>query len=136
MKVFQIRSVCPFATLPGNKVSLVYNKVNPLYSSFAIKNNVVEAGLGFLNALLHPAGSLLNAGRIERSHGDFYMYEEGMTLSVVKVMESIDRERLAIGEKMGLRLQTGVDMMVESGYGPKGTLMWTSHIQDYKNFLA
>ena len=53
------------------------------------------------------------------------MYEEGMTPSVVRVVEALDRERLAIGEKMGIKLPTGVDMMVESAYGPRGTL-WES----------
>ena len=125
VKTFHIRSVCPFATLPGNQTSLVFSKVKKLYPSFRAKNSVVETGLGFLNPVLHPAGVLLNTGRIERSHGDFYMYEEGMTPSVVKVIESIDRERLAIGEKMGIKLPSAVEMMVESGYGPKGTL-WQS----------
>lgn len=58
---------------------------------------MVEISLGHLTPLLHPVGCLLNAGRIERSHGEFYMYEEGMTPSVVHVIESLDRERLKIG---------------------------------------
>ena len=68
---------------------------------------------------------LLNAGRVERSHGEWYMYEEGMTPSVVKVIEGIDAERLEIGRRLGVELPTGVDMMVESAYGPRGTL-WES----------
>jgi len=86
---------------------------------------VIETGLGHLTPLLHPAGCLLNAGRIERSHGEFYMYEEGMTPSVVRVIESLDQERIQIGKCLGIDLPTGVDMMVESGYGPRGTL-WES----------
>ncbi len=122
VKTFHIRSICPFATHPGNQISIVYDKIKELYPSFRARNNIIETGLGFLNPLLHPAGVLLNTGRIERSHGDFYMYEEGMTPSVVKVIEAIDKERLAIGEKMGIKLLSAVEMMVESGYGPKGTL--------------
>ncbi|NOY07738.1 MAG: dehydrogenase [Spirochaetes bacterium] len=125
VKTFHIRSICPFAALPGNRTSLIYDKIKKLYPSIKAKKSVVETGFGFLNPVLHPAGVLLNTGRIERSHGDFYMYEEGMTPSVVKVVESVDRERLAIGEKMGIKLPTAVEMMVESGYGPEGTL-WQS----------
>jgi len=124
VKTFHIRSVCGLATIPGNMGSIVYSKIKELYS-FDLKKTVVETGLGHLTPLLHPAGSLLNAGRIERSHGEFYMYEEGMSPSVVRVMESLDKERLEIGEKLGIQLPTGVDMMVESGYGPRGTL-WES----------
>jgi opine dehydrogenase len=124
VKTFHIRKVCGLAAVPGQSGRQVSDKLGGLYP-FALKKTVVETGLGHLTPLLHPAGSLLNAGRIERSHGEFYMYEEGMTPSVVRVMESLDRERLQIGERLGIRLPTGVDMMVESGYGPPGSL-WES----------
>jgi opine dehydrogenase len=124
VKTFHIRSVCGLAAVPGNKGGRVYEKLKGLYS-LELKQTVVETGLGHLTPLLHPAGCLLNAGRIERSHGEFYMYEEGMTPSVVRVIEGVDRERLHIGEALGIDLPSGVDMMVESGYGPRGTL-WES----------
>jgi opine dehydrogenase len=53
------------------------------------------------------------------------MYEEGMTPSVVRVIEALDQERIQIGKHLGIDLPTGVDMMVESAYGPRGTL-WES----------
>jgi opine dehydrogenase len=53
------------------------------------------------------------------------MYEEGMTPAVVRVIERLDQERLEIGQRLGIDLPTGVDMMVESAYGPRGTL-WES----------
>ena len=124
VKTFHIRSVCALAAFPGNKSRQVYEKLKGLYS-FKLKETVVETGLGHLTPLLHPAGCLLNAGRIERSHGEFYMYEEGMTPAVVRVIEDVDRERLQIGRALGIDLPDGVDMMVESGYGPRGTL-WES----------
>jgi opine dehydrogenase len=121
---YHVRAMCGLAAVPGSAGQYVYNKVKDLYH-FELKETVIETGLGHLTPLLHPAGTLLNAGRIERSHGDFYMYEEGMTPSVVKVIETLDLERLKIGESLGIQLPTGVDMMVESGYGPRGTL-WES----------
>ncbi|MGD9290799.1 MAG: NAD/NADP octopine/nopaline dehydrogenase family protein, partial [Desulfobacterales bacterium] len=124
VQTFHIRAVCPLAAVPGNKGQLVYEKIKDLYP-FALKKTVIETGFGHLTPLLHPAGCLLNAGRIERSHGEFYMYEEGMTPSVVRVIEALDRERLEIGQRLGIDLPSGVDMMVESGYGPRGTL-WES----------
>jgi len=124
VKTFHIRSDMALAAIPGQKGARVFDKIKELYS-FSPKPTVVETGLGHLTPLLHPAGCLLNAGRIERSHGEFYMYEEGMTPAVVRVIEQIDLERLAIGKALGIRLPTGVDMMVESGYGPRGTL-WES----------
>ena len=49
----------------------------------------------------------------------------GMTPAVVRVIETLDQERLDIGQRLGIDLPSGVDMMVESGYGPRGTL-WES----------
>lgn len=124
VKTFHIRAVCALAAIPGNRGRDVFHKIEGLYP-FELKETVLETGFGHLTPLLHPVGSLLNAGRIERSHGEFYMYEEGMTPSVVRVMEALDRERMSIGEALRISLPTGVDMMVESGYGPRGTL-WES----------
>jgi opine dehydrogenase len=124
VKIFHIRASMSLASIPGNRCGEVYKRIQDLYP-FRPCPTVIETGLAHLTPLLHPAGTLLNAGRIERSHGEFYMYEEGMTPGVVKVIEKIDSERLAIGEELGIKLPTAVDMMVESGYGPKGTL-WES----------
>jgi opine dehydrogenase len=124
VRTFHIRAVCPLAAVPGNKGPVVFEKITGLYP-FALKKTVIETGMGHLTPLLHPAGCLLNAGRIERSHGEFYMYEEGMTPAVVRVIEALDQERIQIGKRLGIDLPTGVDMMVESAYGPRGTL-WES----------
>ncbi len=124
VKTFHIRAIVALATIPGNRGDLVYDKVKGLYP-FALRKTVIEPAFGHLTPLLHPLGSLLNAGRIERSHGEFYLYKEGMTPSVVKAIEAMDRERLEIGKRLGIQLPTGVDLMVESGYGPRGTL-WES----------
>jgi opine dehydrogenase len=124
VQTFHIRAVCPLAAVPGNQGPVVYERLTGLYP-FALKKSVVETGMGHLTPLLHPAGCLLNAGRIERSHGEFYMYEEGMTPSVVRVIEALDWERIQIGKHLGIDLPTAVGMMVESAYGPRGTL-WES----------
>jgi opine dehydrogenase len=124
VQTFHIRAVCPLAAVPGNQSSVVFDKIAGFYP-FVLKKTVIETGMGHLTPLLHPAGCLLNAGRIERSHGEFYMYEEGMTPSVVRVIEALDQERIQIGKRLGIELPTAVDMMVESAYGPRGTL-WES----------
>ncbi len=90
VKTFHIRAICALATIPGNRCQELYAKIEGLYP-FAPRKTVVETGLAHLTPLLHPVGTLLNAGRIERSHGDFYMYEEGMTPGVVRVAERVDQ---------------------------------------------
>ena len=44
------------------------------------------------NTLIHPTGSLLNTGRIEYSKGNFYMYREGITPAVARVVRKLQGE--------------------------------------------
>ncbi|HUG85533.1 MAG TPA: NAD/NADP octopine/nopaline dehydrogenase family protein [Euzebya sp.] len=84
-------------------------------------SNVLEVGFSSLNPVLHPAGTILNIGRIERSRGNFFIYEEGMTPSVTRVIDALDAERLAIAAAFGLTLPTVAESLHSSGYGPSGT---------------
>jgi opine dehydrogenase len=66
--------------------------------------------------VIHPAVTLLNAALIERTHGDFLFYEEGVTPAVGRVMEAIDSERIKIGEKLGVRIIPDPELGVMQGY--------------------
>jgi opine dehydrogenase len=65
---------------------------------------------------------LLNAGRIERSHGEFYFYEEGVTAGVCRLIGSVDLERRAIGKALGLDLLPVEEAFARAGFGPRGDL--------------
>jgi opine dehydrogenase len=80
----------------------------------------LEAGLSALNPVVHPPGVLMNAGRIERSRGEFWFYEEGVTPAVVNVIEAVDRERLALGAALDLRLTPVAEAFHRAGFGPAG----------------
>lgn len=78
-----------------------------------------------MNPVVHPAGVLMNAGRVEYSRGDFYFYEEGVTPSVAKVIMQVDEERRAIGKALGYELPRVDDAFHQAGFGPKGDLWAT-----------
>jgi opine dehydrogenase len=86
---------------------------------------VVAAGIGALNPVVHPPGVLMNAGRIERSHGDFYFYEEGVTPAVVRAIEALDGERQAIGAALGFAVTPVAEGFAGAGFGPAGDLWAT-----------
>lgn len=73
--------------------------------------NVLEAGLSCINAVLHPVPALLNTGWIESTAGDFHFYRQGMSASVVRVMQAIDQERMSIASGYGLSVRSAVEMM-------------------------
>jgi opine dehydrogenase len=64
----------------------------------------------------------MNAGRVERSRGEFWFYEEGVTPSVARVIEALDAERLAVGRAFGLELMTAAEGFHAAGFGPEGDL--------------
>lgn len=87
--------------------------------------NVLACGLSAMNPVVHPAGVLLNAGRVEHSRGDFYFYEEGVTPAVCDVIYAVDAERRAIGRALGLELLPVDEAFHAAGFGPRGDLWAT-----------
>jgi opine dehydrogenase len=75
-----------------------------------------------MNPIVHPAGVLMNAGRVERTRGEFYFYEEGVTESVAKVIMKVDEERRAIGSTLGYDLMPANEAFHQAGFSPKGDL--------------
>ncbi|KAI0394873.1 putative NAD/NADP octopine/nopaline dehydrogenase [Xylariaceae sp. FL0594] len=61
-------------------------------------SNVIEAAFYNFNGVLHPVTTIMNAGWIENTEGDFYFYKEGMTPAVSRMMHEIDLERLSIAQ--------------------------------------
>jgi opine dehydrogenase len=87
--------------------------------------NVLACGLSAMNPIVHPAGVLMNAGRIEYSRGEFYFYEEGVTPAVCEVIYAVDAERRAIGTALGLDLLPVDEAFHVAGFGPRGDL-WST----------
>jgi opine dehydrogenase len=94
-------------------------------SAIAPYPNVLACGLSAMNPVVHPPGVLMNAGRIEYAKGDFYFYEEGVTPTVAEVIYATDRERRAIGNRLGLDLTPVDEAFHAAGFGPKGDLWAT-----------
>ena len=68
------------------------------------------------NPEVHPGPALLNAGRIDYSNGEFYLYKEGITEHTLKVLRAIERERMAIGRSFGFELENATESRVGRGY--------------------
>jgi opine dehydrogenase len=87
--------------------------------------SVLACGLGAMNPVVHPAGVLMNAGRVEYSRGEFYFYDEGVTPSVAKMIMAVDAERRAIANFLGYDLPPADEAFHRAGFGPSGDLWAT-----------
>jgi len=107
---------------PANQTPEVLPVLQRLFPGAHAYEHVLEAGLSAMNPVVHPPGVLMNAGRIERSRGEFWFYEEGVTPSVVRAIEALDAERLAIGVAYGMTMTPVAQAFHEAGFGPAGDL--------------
>lgn len=107
---------------PASQTREVLPELQTIFPGASAYRNVLETGLSAMNPVVHPAGVLMNAGRIERSRGEFYFYDEGVTPAVVTAIEAVDAERLMIGRAYGYELTPVAEAFHSAGFGPAGDL--------------
>lgn len=104
--IFGIKNVIPVAAIPSYRTPEVINKLNAVYPQFVPGDNVLKTSLDNIGAIFHPGLTVLNAGRIEATHGEFEFYMDGATPAVARVLEAMDRERVAVAAALGIRAMT------------------------------
>ncbi len=77
---------------------------------------VMQTSLQNANPIIHPAVTLANAARIESTGGDFLFYEEGVSDATGRLIEALDRERIAIGRAIGIEVVPDPVMGMRQGY--------------------
>jgi opine dehydrogenase len=119
VKIYHLVHYLLFATFPSKYSEEIFGFIKPLYPAISRAENVLETGLANLNAIMHPAGMILDAGWIEQTKGDFYFYYDGTSPAVGRVIEAVDRERLEVLNRLGIRSKTFVELFYLAGYTPK-----------------
>jgi opine dehydrogenase len=110
-RIFRIKDAVPLAALPATRTKMVLQYLHSAYPQFIDGVNVLHTGLNNMGAVFHPALTLLNAGRIESTRGEFQFYIDGVTPAVGRVLEVLDRERVTVGSALGIRAQTGLEWL-------------------------
>jgi len=118
-RIFRIKEAVPLAALPATRTQRVLDAINPAYPQFIDGVNVLHTGLNNMGAIFHPALTLLNCGWIEATHGDYQFYIDGVTPSVARVLEVLDRERVTVASSLGIRARTAMEWL-ELAYNATG----------------
>ena len=110
-RIFSIKYSVPLAALPATRTPPVLERLHPAYPQFIDGASVLHTGLNNMGAIFHPALTLLNAGRIESTGGEFQFYIDGVTPSVARVLETLDRERVTVASALGIRARTALEWL-------------------------
>jgi len=122
-RIFRIKESVPLAALPANRTKEVLEAIHTAFPQYINGGNVLMTGLNNMGAIFHPALAMLNAGWIEATHGNFEFYVDGVTPSVARVLEVIDRERVTVASALGLRARTGLEWL-EMAYNATGETLY------------
>src|SRR6185369_6104462 len=94
----------------------LHQLVREVYPAMIRAESVLQTSLQNGNPVIHPAVTVLNAALIERTSGGFMFYEEGVTPAVGRLIEAVDRERMAIAAALGVTIQSEPQLGVHQGY--------------------
>ena len=103
------------AALPGKHTEKLVREIQSVFPNVIAAANVLETGFSNINAIMHPAGMLGNAGWIEKTDGDFLYYREGITPTIGAWIDALDQERLAIVRALGISPLRFVDIFHGAG---------------------
>jgi opine dehydrogenase len=110
-RIFRIKEAVPLAALPSNRTQCVLDAICQAYPQFIDGVDVLNTGMNNMGAIFHPALTLLNMGWIEATHGDYQFYIDGVTPSVARVLEVLDRERVTVASALGIRARTSLEWL-------------------------
>jgi opine dehydrogenase len=114
--VFALTSAS-LAAFPSGDVNECHRRVDALLpGQFSRATSVLELDLQNVNAVMHPAQMVCNAGWIEATEGDFLIYREGSGRATATIMEAVDSERIALAAALGVPTMPLVDALAGAGY--------------------
>lgn len=110
-RIFRIKEAVPLAALPSTRTQHVLDVIHEAYPQFIDGVDVLHTGLNNMGAIFHPALTLLNMGWIESTHGDYQFYIDGVSPSVARMLEVLDRERVTVASSLGIRARTALEWL-------------------------
>lgn len=122
-RIFRRKNTVPLAALPATRTGHVLEAIYDAYPQFMPVPDVLHTSLDNMGAIFHPALTLLNAGWIERTKGDFQFYIDGVTRSTAHVLEVLDRERVTVAAALGVRARPALRWLKDA-YSAEGKTLY------------
>jgi opine dehydrogenase len=91
------------AALPAENTARVIRDVHEMYPVVPAEN-VLASTLNNLNPIVHPVGTVMNAGWVDAAGRDFYFYRDGNTLSISRCIKKVYEEVRGVAEAVGVTM--------------------------------
>lgn len=104
------------AAYPAKDTGYSLDVIKELYACIVPGKNIWHTTLENGNPEVHPGPCLLNTGRIDYSKGEFWLYKEGITKHTIRLLHAIEKERMEIGNELGLELENALESRHRRGY--------------------
>lgn len=114
VNILGVKKRVDIASIPSDRVMDALNEINEYYPQFVPAENILYTGLTNIGSMFHPAPMLMNIGRIETDKAGFEYYMDGMSPSVSKAIEEIDKERVAVAKGFGIAVPNVKEWLMRS----------------------
>lgn len=122
VRISSVKHRVSLAAFPARDTAQVLERLDPLYPQFIAAADVLETGLDNIGAMVHPTTTLLSVGRIE-SGVPFRFYRD-LTPSIIRLIEAVDAERLAVAKAYGVHAQAASEWLARSYDGITGDTLY------------
>jgi opine dehydrogenase len=128
-KIYRIKNAIPVAALPARHTADALAVLARAFPQFVPAESVLHTSLDNMGAIFHPALTLLNAGRIESTKGNFQFYVEGLTPAIARVLEALDRERVTVAAALGVRTNSAREWL-QTAYNATGSSLYEAMLNN------
>jgi opine dehydrogenase len=128
-KIFRIKNAIPVAAMPAIRTPAAMPILRAAFPQFVAAESVLHTSLDNMGAIFHPALTLLNAGRIESTRGNFQFYVEGLTPAIARVLEALDRERVTVAAALGVRTNSAREWL-QTAYNATGSSLYEAMLNN------
>ena len=101
---------------PSYDTEEVMKSLSQIYDCFVPADNIWHVNLENGNPEVHPGPALLNAGRIDYSNGEFWLYKEGITKHTINILKAVEDERKDLGRALGFEVEGARESRINRGY--------------------
>jgi len=111
VRINGIKDAVPTAAVPALRTQALLDTFAPILPGFVAARDVLDTGLNNINVVIHPVLMLANLTRVEASE-EWFIFRNGFTPAVARLIEAVDRERLAAVRMLGLEETSTAQWMV------------------------